>query len=116
MDRQPFGSAQLPRSVEGPDAATAEAAAALPLVIGYFPEQTAHPTKTNAYFGYIFRRKTSRPGKSPNTRRELLLESRCYLQFEVAGPTGKGGRGAALLNWPTWRCGLMVATRGLGEA
>jgi hypothetical protein len=114
MDRQPFGSAQLPRSVEGPDAATAEAAA--PLVIGYFLEQTAHPMKTNAYFGYIFRRKTSRPGKSPNTRRELLLESRCYLQFEVAGPTGKGGRGAALLNWSTWRCGLTVATWGVGEA
>ncbi len=41
---------------------------------------------------------------------------RCYLQFEGAGPTGKGGRGGALLTWPTWRCGLTVVTWGLGEA
>jgi hypothetical protein len=36
--------------------------------------------------------------------------SRRYLQFEVAGPTGKGGRGAAPLNWSTRRCGLTVTT------
>ena len=39
-----------------------------------------------------------------------------YLQFEVAGPTGKGGRGGAPLTWPTWRWGLAVMTWGVGEA
>ena len=38
-----------------------------------------------------------------------------YLQFEVAVPTGKGGRGGTPLPWSTWRCGLAVVTWGVAE-
>ena len=46
----------------------------------------------------------------------FALSRKLYLQFEVAGPTGKGGRGDAPLIWSTRRCGLTVVTWGVGEA